>query len=168
MNIFYKVYTNIFEVFLFIKIYSTLESRESLLSTRSSRDHTQYIETNSLGQRSALANNDGVTFVAAEAWGDVCSNIGMTFLITLVFLDIMKVISAHNDGSVHLGALYATTKDTSTDGDISGEGALLIDVVTLDSLLGGLETETDRFVPSVSALARDFAALLGDLLIAAI
>ena len=106
--------------------------------------------------------------MATEAWGNVCGNIGVTFLVTLVFLNVMEVISAHNDGSVHLGALYATTKDTSADGDVTGEGAFLIDVVTLDSLLGGLETETDRFIPSVSALARDFAALLGDLLIAAI
>jgi hypothetical protein len=106
--------------------------------------------------------------MATEARRDVCSNVSVTLLITLVLLNVMEVISAHNDGSVHLGALYFATKDTAADGDVSGEGALLIDVVTLDSLLGGLETETDRFIPSVSALARDFTGLLGDLLIAAI
>lgn len=106
--------------------------------------------------------------MATEARGDVCSNVGVTFLITLVFLNVMEVIPAYNDGSVHLGALYTSTKDTSTDGDVACEGALLIDVVTLDSLLGGLETKTDRFIPSVSALAWDFSALLGDLLVAAI
>jgi hypothetical protein len=97
----------------------------------------------------------------------VCSNVGVTLLITLVFLNVMEVISAHNDGSVHLGALNLATKDTAADRDVSSEWALLIDVVTLNSLLGGLETETDRFIPPVSALARDFTALLGDFLVAA-
>jgi hypothetical protein len=91
----------------------------------------------------------------------------MALLITLVLLNVMEVISADNDGSVHLGALDTATKDTAADGDVTGEGAFLIDVITLDSLLGGLETETDGFIPSVSALAWDFSALLGDLLIAA-
>jgi len=80
----------------------------------------------------------------------------------------MEVISAHNDGSVHLSALYTSTKDTSTNGDVSSERALPINVVTLDSLLWGLETETNRFKPSVSALAWDFSALLSDFLVAAI
>lgn len=146
---------------------TNLESRESFLSTRPSRDHTQHIETHSLRQRSALTHYDSVSLMASEARGNVCSNIRVTLLITLVFLNVMEVISAHNDGSVHLGALHTSTKDTATDGNVSGEGALLIDVVTLDSLLGCLETETDRFIPSVSALAWDFSALLSDLLVAA-
>ena len=34
-------------------------------------------------------------------------------------------------------------ENSSSDSDISGEGALVVDVVSVDSLLGGLETYMD-------------------------
>jgi hypothetical protein len=49
---------------------------------------------------------------------------------------------------VHLGGHDGTGKDTATDGDHAGEWALLVDVGTLNGVLGGTETQTDVLVPS--------------------
>lgn len=46
----------------------------------------------------------------------------------------MEVVSADDDGVGHFGRVDDTGKDTSADGDIAGEGALLVDVGTVDSL----------------------------------
>jgi hypothetical protein len=49
---------------------------------------------------------------------------------------------------VHLSGHNGTGKDTATDGDHAGEWALLVDVGTLNGVLGGTETQTDVLVPS--------------------
>ena len=73
----------------------------------------------------------------------------MALLITVVLGDEVKVLATDDDGALHLGRDDLTSEDTTTDGDIAGEGALLVDVVTLNGLLGGLETKTDLLVPAV-------------------
>ena len=150
---------------IFTSYLSNLEAREALLSSRTGGDDTQNIEADSLGERSALANDDGVTFVATEAGRDMGSNVGVALLVTLVFLDVMEVISADDDGSVHFGGVDLAGQDSTTDGNITSEGALLVDVVALNGFLGGSETETDRLVPSVATLTGLLAALFGDLLV---
>ena len=97
----------------------------------------------------------------------MCSNVGVTLLVTLVFLNVVKVISTDDNGAVHLCALYSAAEDATTDGYISGEWALFVDVVTLDSFLGGLESQADGFIPSVSSFSCLLGVLLGDLLVAA-
>lgn len=52
---------------------------------------------------------------------------------------------------MHLGGHDGAGEDTATDGDHAGEGALLVDVVTLNGRLGGTETQTDVLVPSPGA-----------------
>ena len=97
----------------------------------------------------------------------MCSNVGVTLLVTLVFLNVVKVISTDDNGAVHLCALYSAAEDATTDGNISCEWALFVDVVTLDSFLGGLESQADGFIPSVSSFSCLLGVLLGDLLVAA-
>lgn len=54
----------------------------------------------------------------------------------------MKVFSPDDDGPVHLHLGDDSSQDTSTDGDLAGEGALLVNIVSGLGLIGDLETQT--------------------------
>lgn len=79
----------------------------------------------------------------------------MALLVSVVLGDVVKVVATDNDSSVHLGGDDGTSQNSSTDRDLTDKGALLVDVGTLDGLLGGLETKTDILIPTLG--------LLGDL-----
>ena len=66
----------------------------------------------------------------------------------------MKVISSHDNGSLHFGRDDNSLKDFASDGYVAGEGALLIDIGWLDGLLGGSEAEAN--VLEVSDAGRCF------------
>jgi hypothetical protein len=102
------------------------------------------IEANSLGKGTALADGDQVTLTHVdEAGGAVDSHVLVSLLESSVFGDVLQVVSAHNDGSLHLGGDDHGLQDTAADGHVAGEGALLVNVDTLGSLLGGLEAKTN-------------------------
>ena len=82
--------------------------------------------TYSLAQWSALSNSDLITLFDTESWADVSSKVGVSLLITGVFWDEMEVLSADDEGSVHLGGNNSTGQDTATDRDITSEWALLV------------------------------------------
>ena len=66
----------------------------------------------------------------------------------------MKVVTADDDSALHLGGQANTLQDTATDGHVSGERALLVDV-SARSLLGGLEAKADILdEPSRALVAR--------------
>ena len=106
------------------------------------------VESDSLGQRSALASNDGITFLNLEARRNVYGSVLMSLLESVVFSDHMEVISSDDDGSVHLGRDDNTLNDLSSDADITSEGALFIDVGAFNSFSGGLEAKADVSVVS--------------------
>jgi len=60
----------------------------------------------------------------------------------VVLLDVVKVVAPDDDSPVHLHLGDDSGQDTSTDGDLSGEGALLVNIVSRLGLIGDLETET--------------------------
>lgn len=102
------------------------------------------VEADSLGKGTALANGDQITLTHVdEAGRAVHSHVGVSLLKSSVFGDVLQVVSAHNDGSLHLGGDDHGLQDTATDGHVASEGALLVDVHTLRSLLGSLETKTN-------------------------
>ena len=84
----------------------------------------------------------------------------MALLVTVVLGDEVEVLATDDDGALHLGGDDLSVQDAATDGNIAGEGALLVNVMTLNSLLGGLETKTDILVPAV-VLDRLLAGNLG-------
>ena len=84
----------------------------------------------------------------------------VALLVTVVLGDEVEVLATDDDGALHLGGDDLTSEDAATDGDITGEGALLVDVVALNGLLGGLEAKTDLLVPAV-VLDRLLAGNLG-------
>ena len=63
----------------------------------------------------------------------------VSLLITGVLGDEVEVFSADDQSSVHLGRDDFAGQDTATDGDLSGEGALLVCVVVSAVLM-------DRFL----------------------
>ena len=55
-------------------------------------------------------------------------------ILPVVFLDVVQVIPADNSGPVHLQLGDDSGQDTATNGDLAGEGTLLVNVVTLTGL----------------------------------
>lgn len=82
--------------------------------------------TYGLAQRTALADGNPVTLLNTERGGDVSSQVLMALLVTVVLGDVVKVFTADDDGTVHLGRDDTAGKDTATDGDLTDEGALLV------------------------------------------
>lgn len=107
----------------------------------------------SLAQRSALADCDLVTLLDTESGRDVCGEVLVAALVTGVLGDEVEVLAADDESAVHLGGNDGAGQDTATDRDLADEGALLVDVGSLNGGLGGLETKTDVLVPSSATLA---------------
>jgi len=61
------------------------------------------IESDSLGQGSALASNDSVTILDVEAWSAVDWGILMSLFESVIFSDHVEVISSDDDGPGHFG-----------------------------------------------------------------
>ena len=72
-----------------------------------------------------------------EGGGAVGRDVLMSLLETAVLLDVVEVVTADDDGSGHLRLQDYSGEDVSADGDVSGEGALLVDEGTLNSLKTG-------------------------------
>ena len=83
-------------------------------------------KTYSLGEGTALANGDPVTLLNTESGGDVGSEVLVALLVTVVLGDVVEVLAADDDGTVHLGGDDTAGQDTATDGDETSEGALLV------------------------------------------
>lgn len=85
----------------------------------------------------------------------------VALLVTGVLGDVVEVLATDDDGAVHLGGDDGAGQDTATDGNLAGEGALLVDVLALNGSSGGAETQTNVLVPSAAALARSGGLDLG-------
>ena len=83
-------------------------------------------------------------------------DVGVSLLVPVVLLDVVQVVSSEDNGVSHLVGDDHSSEDLSSDGDISGEGTLLVHVVSLDGLLGSGEAQSD--VLEVS----DLFLVLGD------
>ena len=82
--------------------------------------------TYGLAQRSALSNGNLITLLNTESWRDMRSQVLVSLLVTGVLGDEVKVFSADNESSVHLGGNDGAGQDTATDGDETSERALLV------------------------------------------
>ena len=102
-------------------------------------DDFQNVETDGLAERSAFTDNNDVTFLDSESWWAVDWDVSVSFFVSIVFGNVMKVISSDDDGSLHFGWDADTLEDSSSDGDVAGEGAFLINVGGFDGFLGGSE-----------------------------
>ena len=101
---------------------------EGLAALGTGRNDLEDVEADSLGERAALAHDHGITLLDAEAGGDVRREVGVALLVTLVLLNVVEVVHAHDEGAVHLVGLHEAGQDAAADGHVTGEGALLVDV----------------------------------------
>lgn len=115
-----------------------------LLGSRDS--NLQDVESNGLRQRSALANNNNITLLDTESWGNVSSDVLVSLLVSVVFWNKVEVVSSDDDGSVHLGGNNGTGHDLTSDGDVTNEWALLVDVGTSMAALGVLNPKPTSLV----------------------
>jgi hypothetical protein len=98
------------------------------------------VETDGLGEGSALTDGHDVTLLhTGEGGGAVSGEVLVSLLESVVLLDVMQVVSSDNDGSSHLSRNNNTLKDSASNGDVWGEGALLVNILSLNSLSGSLE-----------------------------
>lgn len=67
-----------------------------------------------------------VTVLNTESGRDVCSDVLVALFVTRVFGDEVQVFTTDNDGTVHFRRDDGAGQDTTTDGDLTGEGALLV------------------------------------------
>lgn len=84
------------------------------------------VETNSLGEGTALADGNSVTDLDTESGRNVGGNVLVALLVSRVLGDEVKVLSADNDGAGHLGRDNLAGEDTATDGNETSPGALLV------------------------------------------
>lgn len=73
-----------------------------------------------------MANSHGVTLLNTEGRGNVCSQVGVSLLVSGVFGDEVEVFSSDDEGTVHLGGNDGAGKDATTDRDHAGEWAFLV------------------------------------------
>jgi len=74
----------------------------------------------------------------------------VAFFISVVLGNVVQVVPSDHDGPLHLSRNDDSLQDFASDSHTAGEGAFLVDVGTLDGLLGGLEVQTDVFEVSNS------------------
>ena len=67
-------------------------------------------------------------------------------LKAVVLADVMQVVASDNNGPLHLHFGHHTREDTATDGDISSEGAFLVNISAINSLSWGFEAQSDTLV----------------------
>lgn len=99
------------------------------------------VVSDSLGDWSALSDGEDISDSdSLESWGKMGRKVVMSLLESVIFLDIMEVISSQDDSSSHLGGKDDTFTDSSSNGNVRGEWAFLINVRSLHG--GGWSFET--------------------------
>lgn len=77
----------------------------------------------------------------------------MSLLVSSVFGDEVKVFSANDEGTVHLGGNNGAGQDTTSDGNETSEGALLVNIGSLNCSLWCSESQSYVLVPSSSTFS---------------
>ena len=136
-----------------------LELAELLDGLAGSGKYTEDVETDSLAKRPALANGNLITLLNTEGGRDVRRQVLVSLLVTGVLGDVVKVFAADDDGSVHLGGDDGAGQDTATDGDETGEGALLVCVKNTVSLRSWASETTSSTISKCYSQAGKRAAI---------
>lgn len=103
-----------------------------------------HVEPHRLAERTALSNGNDITILHVKGRRAVHSNVLMPLFETPVLGNVVQVVPANNNCTLHLGGNDKTLENATTDGDIAGKGALLVHIVSLDSIIGSLESKTNR------------------------
>ena len=103
---------------------------------------------NSLGEGSALTNHCDISFFNSESRGAVYRDIPMSLFISVVFRNIVEIISSHNNSSLHFVWDDDALENLTSDRNVRGEGTFFINVSWFNSFLWGSDTQSNIFVES--------------------
>mgnify|MGYP005671401719 CR=1 FL=1 len=67
------------------------------------RNDLKYVERYGFAERSAFADNDDVSFLNGESGGDMGMDVSMSLFVSVIFGDVVKIISSDDNGSLHFG-----------------------------------------------------------------
>ena len=137
-------------LFNLINSISRLEHTEGFLS-RTRVDGglvSDDVESDSLGERTALPNSYNITILDWESRRAMNSNVLVSLLKTTVLDDVVKVVSANNNGALHLGRHHQSLQNTSSDGNVSSERALLVNEISLNGSCWRTNSETNILDPT--------------------
>jgi len=102
---------------------------------------SENVVSNGLGDWSALSDGEDISDSnSLESWGKMGRKVVMSLLESVIFLDIMEVISSQDDSSSHLGGKDDTFTDSSSDRNVRSEWAFLVNVLTFHGVGWGFET----------------------------
>lgn len=116
------------------------------------------VEADSLRERPALPNGHQVANLQPDKTGRAMRRkVLVSLLVAIVFSNVVEVLAPDDDCPLHLGADNRPGQNAATDRNIRGEGALPVDVGSLDCLLWGAESKPNILVPpaGVAALCLD-------------
>ena len=108
-------------------------------------DDFQDVETNSLAKRSAFTNDNNISFFDWESWWAVNWNVSVSLFVSVVFWNVVKIISSDDNGSLHFGWDADTLEDFSSDWYVAGEWTFFINVSRFDGFLWSSESKSDVF-----------------------
>lgn len=75
-------------------------------------------------------------------------NVLVALLETTVLGNVVKVVPTNDNRALHLRGDDESLQNFTTDGNVAGEGAFLIDIVSLHRSIGGLDTQTNVLNPT--------------------
>lgn len=111
------------------------------------------VEADGLREWAALTDGNDITLVKTEAWADVGWDVLVSLFVSLVLWNVVQIVTADDDATVHFVSTNDATEDSSTDADITGEWALVVDVRALDGFLRDFEAKTDVAGETLADLA---------------
>ena len=90
--------------------------------------------------------------LVVESRRNVGRDVLVTLFVTVVFGNVVKIVTTNDKSTLHLGRDNNTSKDTTLDVDFTNKGTLLIDISTDLGFLGGLEAVTNFLEPTLVTL----------------
>lgn len=95
----------------------------------------EHVEAHRLGQRAALAHSHDVTLLHKEGRAAMGRDRLMALLVSPVLPDEAQVVPSDDNGAGHLGGRDNALQNAATDRHVASEGALLVNVRTLQDEL---------------------------------
>jgi len=87
------------------------------------------VEVDGFGEGSAFSDEDDVTFFDCESRGNVSGDVSVSLLVSVVFRNVVKVITSDNNSALHLGGNDDSLQDFSSNRDFRSEGTFFVNIV---------------------------------------
>ncbi len=103
--------------------------------------YSDHIGADGLAKGAALADGDDAAVLDLELKGGAAVSMhGLVALLeSVVLLNIVEIVTADDNGALHLGRDDDALEEAASDGDVAGERAFLVDVRTFNCFARGLE-----------------------------